>query len=162
MTLPYLCDFRFFIHIWKTEEFDDHEVLYLETSSNNFILRSKEKFEKDKSNLNGYLFNVSRGLNLPENIKFSEGMHMYLNGGSLRAEEYGKELLSDGDLIQTIIKDDIKAEGDKYFEVSGTLHEFTSRDYWGEYDSDYEIENLNFQEVAEEDVKLYLKEINNE
>jgi hypothetical protein len=145
------------VHIWNNEEFNDSEVLLLETSSDRFILRSKEKYEKDKQVALKYL-------NLPGNIRFTEGSYVYINEKTMRAEEYGKEILQEGDLINSIINDDIKAEGDKYFEVSGTLHEYTSRcgEYGDEYDSETEIENLKFQEVAEEDVKNYLKEMNNE
>ena len=154
--LPYLCHFRIIIHIWKTAKYDDVETLEIQTwtNSEDFMFRNKKQFEKDQKKILLLGRTETKGDN---KIKFLKGTLDYITN-TRPDEDTGYEHLKDSDIIQRIIDHDIKPEGDKYYEITGKLHFSSFPTYYGDWDSDEDVSDIKFQEIAEEDVDEWLKD----
>jgi hypothetical protein len=136
--LPYLCHFRAIVHVWNNivEDVEDpgDEVLQLTTWVDSFEFRSKEQFEERKK------------------ILSLEDVH-----DKLYAKDYGKEIIDDSDIILGIIEKYIKPEGDKYYEIIGKIHLFSSQNYYGEWENEDDTSDVRIQEIIQEDVEQWAK-----
>ena len=146
--LPYLCHFRAIVHTYE----DGHESFDLSTWVEGFEFRSLKQYEKDKKDLLKYL-------ERPFNIGMEEGSRSYFNDGIASATEYGQECIKNGDMIARIIEDDIKPdENEHYYEIIGKYHFHSYQNYEGEWDSDDDLSDLKFQELAKEDVDAWARD----
>lgn len=146
--LPYLCHFRAIVHTWD----GGHESFDLSTWVEGFEFRSLKQFEKDKTDL-------SKWLGQPGDIKMVEGSHSYFNDRTISATDYGKECIGDGDIIDRIIESDIKPDDQEhYYEIIGKYHFHAYQNYEGEWDCDDEVTNVQFQELAKEDVDAWARD----
>jgi hypothetical protein len=146
--LPYLCHFRAIIHTFD----GTHEDFDLSTWVDGFEFRSLKQFEKDKKDLSKYLDIVC-------NIKMVEGSHSYFNDRTTSAMDYGKECISEGDIIARIIESDIKPDDQEhYYEIIGKYHFHSYQNYEGEWDSDDDVTDVKFQELSKEDVDAWAKD----
>lgn len=157
--LPYMCHFRTIIHVWQEDPDGEGRTMWhpfayesfdLVTWTDTFEFRCIKQYEKDKKDLSKYLDH-------PSNIQLVEGSDSYLNDKTLSSCDYGKEMIESGDIISRIIEDDIKPEGEKYFEIIGKFHFHSYQNYEGEWDGDDDVSELQFQEIAEEDVNNWAK-----
>lgn len=148
--MPYICDFRFIIHVWDTEvdpltqevvEWTSpmHEDFMLETWRAGFNFLSKEEKENFQK-----IFTNRRE-----------------RGDPIASEmaDYGKESLANSDTISHIIEAYIKPKGEKFFEVTGKLHEHCYQDYEGDWDCETEVSDVEFQEVDEKDIDWLWKKV---
>jgi hypothetical protein len=150
--LPYICNFRAIVHVWQEDPDGDgrtmwhpfaHEVFDLATWTDGFEFRSLKQYEKDK-------FDLSKYLN--SEIQMVEGEDSFRNDGMMSAVDYGKEIIENGDIIHSIIEGDIKPDGERYYEIIGKLHFHSYRGYDGEWDSEEDLSEIKFQELAQNDV----------
>ena len=92
-------------------------------------------------------------------IKNIEGSSGYYNDNLHSAIEYGKEMIQCGDIISRIIECDIKPDSNEhYYEITAKFHFHSYQTYEGEWDSDDDVSDLKFQELAEEDVEAWAKD----
>ena len=146
--LPYLCHFRSIIHTYD----GGHESFDLATWVEGFEFRNIKQYEKDKKDLSKYLDRAF-------NIGMVEGSQSYYNDGMISAADYGKECLENGDMIARIVEADIKPdENEHYYEIIGKFHFTSYQNYEGEWDSDDDLSDLKFQELALEDVEDWAKD----
>jgi hypothetical protein len=139
--LPYLCDFRVVVHTWDFDvdqstqekiewEKSQIEILKVETWSHGFNFLSK----------------TGRTINFIMNQRDPSSPQRAIN------MEYGHELLNES-IVQDIVDSYVKPTGEKFFEIVGKLHEFTTGpNHEGEYDSETDVSEIEFQELLEEDI----------
>lgn len=126
--LPYLCNFRAIVHTWKEDDSVFHEVLHIDTWNTDFIFLSKDNTKT-----------LSKLLDPHKERK-------------QHSTEYGAELLNEMD-VEYFFPDKFEfSKESKFYEILGQINEHTSCDYWGEWDSEYETENLKIQEVCEKNL----------
>ena len=143
--LPYLCDFRFVIHVWITEK-DPITKEEFDWSKPSYELFMEETWCK------GFNFLPKK---LPSKVfMFDETSRT--NPIASRKAEYGMEILGNGELIDNIIeaylKLKLKPNEEKYYEVVGKIHEYTWQCYEGDWDSECEVSAIKFQELDEKDI----------
>lgn len=161
--MKYLCDFRLILHTW-TDEPDgtewttpQHEVMNSDVWDSRFLFRSKKQKEEDSKSLSFWL-DASRE---SDKIKFIEdtNAHAYYNVKSMRSIDYAAECIKDYNIASLIVENDLKdSKGEKYYEIIGKLVEESWTDYWGECDSDFDVEDIQIQEIDEKDVEEYCKQ----
>jgi hypothetical protein len=147
--LPYICHFRAIVHTFE----DWNEVFDVATWVDGFEMRSIKQYEKDKNDLSKYL-------NDSQSIQMIDGFQSYLNDNTMSAIDYGKEILDDSDMISRIIECDIEPDKEEhYYEIIGKLHYYSFQNYEGEWDSEDDVSDIQFQELAKEDVDKWAKNI---
>lgn len=80
----------------------------------------------------------------------------YENNRRLTPDEYLNENFNWGGMSECLIEDvmkevDIQEGEDRYFEVIGEYHVKEERDYYGEYSTEDEVYEVEWQEIAKEE-----------
>jgi hypothetical protein len=84
----------------------------------------------------------------------------YENGGRQNPSEYLNENFNCGGgaeaLMESILEEiEFKeGDGDRLFEVTADYTFITTRNYWGEYDGEDEVDNVKWQEISKEEWEI--------
>jgi hypothetical protein len=140
--------------VWSKPQ---HEVLHSDVWDSRFLFRSKARKLKDDKNLSFLLDKYSKESN---QIKFCpyNSTKPYFNESSLSTIEYASECMTMYDIAGLLMENDLKdSEGEKYYEIIGKLLDECWTDYWGEADSEFDVEDIKIQEIDEKDVEEFCK-----
>lgn len=93
---------------------------------------------------------------------FEEGEGEYIRYES----EYLNENINDGGLKEIIMEEVCEEFGeikdDTFFEVIGKFTVSEYKDYWGEYSTDDEVDECQWQEISKDEVKTHYPHLFNE